>query len=182
MTRLLTGLEEVKKYLNIGGETHDEVLQILVESLSSAVEVYLGRFVIERIIETEFHFFDRPSKTMQTNFYPLKEVFEITLNSEKINLSMFNVDRTNGIIRKIEGSFLGTVCINYKTGIADTIQNVPKDIKLALWHWIKHIYLKNEGNIKAETLGDYSVSYGEYNDSMPEITLDLLENYRKLGL
>ncbi|WP_424244678.1 hypothetical protein Dip510_001939 [Elusimicrobium posterum] len=179
MSLLLTTLQETKLYLKIDNDAQDELLTALIESLSSAMETYLGRFIIERNITDEPHYLEQDSRFINLDFYPVTEIYEISEDCEKTDLAKIKIDKQNGIIKKVYGRWGEAVLVSYKAGLAADTAAVPKDIKLAVWNWIGAIMSKNDGSIKAESLGDYSVTYNSEEFAMPPLCESLLENYRR---
>ncbi|MGB2579692.1 hypothetical protein AAIR98_001611 [Elusimicrobium simillimum] len=182
MTQVLTTLEETKQYLGITGTEQDALISMLLESVSSAAEVFLGRFIISRIISEEAHFIEDKSKVLQLSFYPVEEVNMIMQNGEEISGEQFSINHNSGILHIKYGFFTGAVLVTYKAGLAENVDAVPADIKLAMWQWVKYLLNKSDGAVKSESLGDYSVSYAELQGAMPVSVLSILEQYRRYSV
>ncbi|MDR0291766.1 MAG: phage head-tail connector protein [Elusimicrobium sp.] len=180
MTTLIA-LEELKQYLEIDDGARDALLSVLIQSVSSAAEIFTGRFIINRVIEEELHFFDRAAQTLQLNFYPVKQIIKIIRNGQEIDAAQIAADKESGILRRQYDSFCGTILVSYEAGIAQSAADVPQDIKLACAQWIKY-FLSSDPSVKTESLGDYSVSYAELCGGMPAQVAAVLEKYKRYGV
>lgn len=177
-------LTELKTYLQIplDNTQKDPLLNMLIESCTQAAETFLGRFVIARdILEEPHDCDDTKSKYLQLEHYPVLEITEITQNGVEIPLNAIKADKHNGILKK-DTIWRGAALVSYRAGLSPDIENVPKNIRLALWQWIADILNQQEaGGIKSETLGDYSVSFYDERQLPPGVAM-LLEPYRKVSL
>ncbi len=172
---LLVTLEEVKIYLEINNDEKDAQLGFVLESLSDALEVYLGRYILIKEIIEEPHYIDGPAqKSLQLNFYPATEISKIIFNGYEVSVERAELNA--GLIFR-EDCWYGTSLVTYKAGLAASVDDVPKDIKLALCMWAKEI-LNRDGFVKSESLGDFSMSYAD-NNSIPNAVLSLVEKYRR---
>lgn len=177
-------LDNLKTYLRISSSdsSKDALLNLLLESCTQAAEVYIGRYIIARDIIEEPHDFDGvKSRYLQLDQYPVCKINSIIQNGESLDVASLKVDMYNGLVKK-SSPWRGVVLVSYKAGIAAGLEDVPKNIQLALWRWIESILSEQEsGGLKSETLGDYSVSYYDERQIPPASAL-LLESYRKVNL
>lgn len=177
-------LEELKVYLKIPSSdtSRDALLNLLLESCTLAAERYMGRYIIARDISDEPHDFDGlKSKYLQLEQYPIIEIESIIQNGENLDLSSLKSDNYNGLIKK-NTPWRGVVLASYKAGIAANQEEVPANIRLALFQWVGFLLSEQEsGGIKSETLGDYSVSYYDERQ-VPSACALLLETYRKVNI
>ena len=180
MTTLIT-LEEAKQYLETEDGSRDALISALTESVSSAAEIFTGRFIIDRVIEEELHFFERAGQTLQLNFYPVKQIIKIIQNGVEIDAAQTSQDKEAGILIRKHEYFQGAVLVTYEAGLAANTADVPKDIKLACAQWIKY-FLSSGAAVKTESLGDYSVSYAELCGGMPPSVSAILEKYKRYAV
>lgn len=179
MNQIVT-LQEAKTYLEINSDEKDAYLTALLASLTDAMEVYLGRYIIERAITGEAHFCaSNEEKKLNLNCYPVKEITRVVLNGVDITAQPLGVELQSGVITRA-GGWGGETFVTYKGGLADDINAVPKDIKFALCLWAKEVMSK-DAFVKSETLGDYSVSFLS-DANMPAAALKFVEKYRGYSL
>ena len=180
MTTLIT-LEEAKQFLEIEDNARDGVLNALIQSVSAAAEVFTGRFIINRVIDGELHFFEHAAHTLQLNFYPVKQITKIVQNGEEVDAAQVKADNESGILSRRYDAFYGAVLVSYEAGLAADTASVPQDIKLACAQWIKY-FLYSGAAVKSESLGDYSVSYAELAEGMPAEVSAILEKYKRYAV
>lgn len=180
-TTAATTLENLKSFLGVSAQdtSKDSLYELLIESCTEAAEKYLGRNIVVRTITEEPH--DKQgskTKYLQLNQYPVSSITTLIEDGQTIDTAILKLDNHNGIIKK-PTNWKGVVLITYTAGIAANTASVPKNIQLAIWHWVKDILnLQENCNIKGETLGDYSVSFYEEH-SVPKQVGFLLEGYRR---
>ena len=177
-------MEALKLNLNIPAkdEEKDDLLDMLLCATTEAAEKYLGRFIIARDITAEPHDFDGPkNKYLQLEHYPVQEITEIRQNGVPLPLETLAVDKHNGLVKR-SGGWRGLVSTDYKAGIANDVESVPKNIALAVCQWVGEILQNREAcGVKSETLGDYSVSYYDER-ALPRTVAMLLDPYRRADL
>lgn len=179
-----TSLENLKSFLGISAQdtSKDSLYEMLIEACSEAAEKYLGRNIVARTITEEPHDKqDSKTKYLQLRHYPITSITSLVEDGQTIDPTILKLDKYNGIIKK-PTNWKGVVLITYIAGLAQDTASVPKNIQLAIWHWVKDILTLQENcNIKGETLGDYSISYFEEHSIAPQIAL-LLEGYKRVDL
>ncbi|MCL2887950.1 MAG: hypothetical protein FWF35_01355 [Elusimicrobia bacterium] len=180
MATLIT-LEEVKQYFETEDNARDGILNALIQSVSSAAEVFTGRFIINRVIDEELHFFERAERSLRLNFYPVKQIIKIIQNGQEVDIAQITADKESGILRRHYDSFSGAVLVTYEAGLSGDTAGVPQDIKLACAQWIKY-FLSSDAAVKSESLGDYSVSYAELCGGMPAQAAAVLEKYKRYNV
>ena len=180
-----TTLEALKKYILVAPENTDKdaLLTMLLESCTEAAERFLGRYIIARDINCEPHDFEGLStKYIQLENYPVVEITQIMQEGVLVPSASYKIDARSGIIKNTLSHWRGVVSVDYKAGLANTVENVPPNIQLALWQWVADILrLQDSCGARSETLGDYSVSYYDEHAIPPAVAL-LLEPYRKVSL
>lgn len=180
MSENLCTKDEVKSYLKITDADTDSALDMLLPALSRAVEKYLGRCVIEREIENEPHDMENTlTKFLQLNCYPVSEVLQISCNGIDITAENLFIDHFNGTLKK-ETLWEGDVNVTYKAGICTDAASVPADLKLAVMEWIRSV-LNREGNVKSQSLGDYSVVFNEIS-GLPQNIKAFLDVYKRYSV
>lgn len=183
-TTAATSLENLKSFLGVNTQdtSKDSLYELLIESCTEAAERYLGRNIVARTITEEPH--DKQgskTKYLQVRQYPISSITTIVEDGQSIDPTILKLDKYNGIIKK-PTNWKGAVLITYIAGLAQDTASVPKNIQLAIWHWVKEVLkIQEDCNIKGETLGDYSVSYYEEHSIAPQVAL-LLEGYRRIDL
>lgn len=183
-TTAATTLENLKSFLGISSQdtSKDSLYELLIESCTEAAEKYLGRNIVARTITEEPH--DKQgskTKYLQLRQYPITSITTIFEDGQSLDPAILKLDKYNGIIKK-PTNWTGVVLITYIAGLAANTASVPKNIQLAIWHWVKEVLKIQENcNIKGETLGDYSISYYEEHSIAPQVAL-LLEGYRRIDL
>ena len=183
-TTAATSLENLKSFLGVSAQdtSKDSLYELLIESCTEAAEKYLDRNIVARTISEEPHDKqDSKTKYLQVCQYPITSITTIIEDGQTIDTTILKLDKYNGIVKK-PTNWKGVVLITYTAGIAANTASVPKNIQLAIWHWVKDILnLQENCNIKGETLGDYSVSYYEEHSIPTQVAL-LLEGYRRIDL
>lgn len=176
--------EDLKSYLRIpaADTSKDSLLMLLLESCTLAAERYIGRYIIARSITEEPHdFYNVKSKYLQLEHYPVSSITSVMQNGENIDLSLIKADKYNGLLKKAV-PWRGVVLVTYNAGIAANYSGLPKNIRLAVFQWIAVLLAEQEnGGVKSETLGDYSVSYYDERQIPPTCAM-LLESYRKVNI
>ncbi len=179
-----TTVNALKEYLKISSsdDSKDALLEVLLDSCTAAAEKYLGRYIVAREISQEPHDFDGlKTKYLQLEQYPLTSISEILQDGIEVPSDAYRCDKYNGIIKKSVG-WRGIVLATYVGGLAQDTASVPKNIQLAIWQWISDILqVQENGSVKNETLGDYSVSYYDERP-VPLSVASLLEGYRRINL
>ncbi len=177
-------LQTLKQYLNIAAQdtTQDDFLLTLIESCTQAAEAYLGRIIVARaVIEEPHDAEDNTSQYLQLNHYPAHSVQNILQDGIVINLKNIKLNKQNGILKK-SGPWLGAVLVSYTAGLCQSTEETPKNIQLALCQWIADMLAQQQGGVKSESLGDYSVTYYDDAAPLPPSTQTLLEAYKKVNL
>ncbi len=175
-TNALTTLSAAKNYLKIaaGDTSRDELLEELISALSLAMENHIGRAIIRRQIVDEPH--EGSGRVLQLENYPVTEFAVLLEDGETVPADKYEVIKASGLVLG-KRAFRGTLLASYSAGYADTAQNAPRDVQLALWKWL-YASLYTEDGVERETLGDYSVQYYGFAEGMPRDTMRLLEPYR----
>jgi len=174
----LTTLSAAKTSLQIplSDTTRDSLIELLIESMSAAVESYCSRAIAQRTIEDEPH--EVCGKKISLDQYPVSGLTKIVVNGSEIALDNVTLDSNAGIVT-LPLSARGVVLVDYTAGICAGQSTTSRDIQLAVWKWLESVLSRESGEgITREQLGDYVVNYADENGWPPPIVCSLLEIYR----
>jgi len=98
------------------------------------------------------------SQTMILNNYPIIAVTTITYRGTDVEVDPdgFDIDYENGIIRNLDGIFLGNMTVKYSAGyvVDDTGKTIPADLEESCIQLAKALYY-NEPSFNTENTKEY---------------------------
>ena len=180
----LVTLADLKVYLGISGTDYDTKLEDLIDSVSFAVENYIGGYGVVRTISTELHDGDSVCEYLQLRHYPISSVTLIEVDSTEVSSTYYTVDKQAGLVKYSGGWSSGeqNIDVDYVAGLYADTASVNDSLKLVCKMWIADLYQNTNPNVKSETLGDYSVAYLQSADGIsPKIKM-LLDNYKRVSI
>lgn len=203
--KALTTLANVKGYLRITSSYYDSYLEYLIEGVSIAVEKYTKRIWLGQY-ETAAHEYPDPrGKFLFLKARPIRDITTITEGTTVLpytddnngayryerskeegmverggNLNLTSFDRDGyGAVGWMPG--FRVIDVLYRGGYANQA-GLPRDLVMAVDSVVSEVFKGAErvGGITNESVGSYSVSYGDIEKTMLEMggVLGILDNYR----
>lgn len=182
---MIATIEEVKTRLSITGSGDDAVLTQVVEEIDQAIKTYLDRN-IERLVYDEY--VDTSGGLNREKYFtkdfPI-EAGSVTITNngtEWVEGTNYDVDYVNGIIffHTLPSIGFKKLRVQYSAGYEST--DIPKDLKMAVINASCTLFNnRKQTGVKSESLGDYSVTYGDTNstDSLLDSVSNILDKYRR---
>ncbi len=196
----LTTVARFKTFAGITVATDDT----LIERLINIVSDYIEKFCDRRFLQTAYtdEYYDgNGSNQMLLKQYLVSSAASFVLeerdtdtneaNWSSVDTKLYHIDYTAGIIELIAHTFREAprkYRVDYTAGYAfdnstpgATLESLGiGDLEYACWKIVNNLY-KDAGDtdgIKSESIGNYSVSYGDYMMLSPEVKLILLKYKR----
>lgn len=188
----LTSLEKVKLFLGITTTTDDELLGIILDGVSDAIETDCGRAIALGTYNEKYDITQDYVDNIQLNNYPVISVVALTDNTVLLTvdtqyywnkygwvqrLPMGGVQDTG---RTIAGYFtIGyqKVAVMYTAGY----DPIPDDVQLVCMKLTAQVYnVKDTGSYESEKIGDYSyktLTEAKISDPFLE---SVLKRYRRV--
>lgn len=198
-TYALTTLARYKSFAKISNTTYDTLLTILINSVTEIIERYCNRRFKQTTYTNELLDSDGGEALFVKNI-PVISSSTITLQErnsdeneddwETVDAEDYYVDYDSGIIYKIgAGNWLAgrqryrityTAGYNFDNSSTYLEDTVAADVELACWKLVDNVFNKRGqvSNIKSESLGDYSVTYGDVVTDMPDDVRNILDGYK----
>ncbi len=187
----LTTLEDLKRYLQLSSDQHDQLLESLIEAVSAQFNRYTGRKLAAR----DYHWDPAqpayaPDQAILDGTghpelllpqYPLLRLDELRLDSRSLALEELVLDRAAGVIALRQGVFprgRANLALAYRAGF----DPIPPDLaQAALEQTAVRFQESGAGlgrlGVSARTLADGSVSYQE-KPLLPQVR-EVLDRYRR---
>jgi uncharacterized phiE125 gp8 family phage protein len=186
----LTSLAALKSYLQISGDTHDALLESLIEAVSAQFNAYTGR----RLTARDYSWREADPEYDSDNAvldgtglpelilpqYPVQSLAELALEGSPLELELVALDRSAGVASLKSGVFprgKSNVGLVYQAGFA----TLPADLSQAALEQAAVRFQQSAAGhgrlgITARTLADGSLSYsGEA--LLPQVR-EVLDRYR----
>lgn len=174
MNNLVT-LQEYKSYKGLGNPEKDEIINILITSVSNLIKSYCGRSFIDYYDtpKTEAFTVTEGMTAVILEEIPIREVSSFIVDSVEV-LSDAEIDKDMGIIyyRASFPTKADVVGVMYTGGYSET----PADVKLAAFELIDY-YLNSEHKAR-QSFGGSTVEYHTSKDSWPFHIRSILDNYK----
>lgn len=197
------GLSTVARFKTFIGKTtneDDSLIELLINIVSDYVEKYCDRR-FKQTTYTDQYYDGTGINKMFLRQYPVDETTGVTIDErssdfndtswDQLDSSLFHVDWNAGVVELVGARFAEVpkkYRIDYKAGYnfdnvtpGTTLQAVGiGDLELAVWMMVNNIYQnrKSTTGIKSESIGNYSVSYGDDTMLSPEIRM-ILNKYKR---
>lgn len=175
-------LAQVKRQLGITGAAQDALLDDLINYATDFVERYIGRRVVEETQVDETHD-GQLSRRIFTRNRPINSMDPVTVEVDGVAVTIDKIDYVNGIIQ-LESCVqedLANIEVTYTAGYNTTDPTtVPWDLQQAVIDIVSNAKnsVKSSG-ISSETVGDYSVTYGDVEKSVTSSVKQILNSYKR---
>ena len=195
-TYALTTAARFKSYIKKTTNEDDTLIEILIDVVSDFIEKYCDRRFLQTAYTNEVYD-GQGSPQMLLKNYPISTTASFQLderdtdlnesNWSSVDTKLYHIDYNAGIIELIDDVFREvprkyqitfTAGYVFKNDAAPlvTLESVGLgDLEYAVWTLINDIYkdAKKVSGVKSESIGNYSVSYGEGGlDKMIQMILD----------
>lgn len=201
----LTTLANVKKYLRITSSYYDAYLEYLIGGASKAVENYTKRIWLGQYQTAAHEYPDPRGRFLFLKARPIRDITSIiegqtTLAYTDDNNGDYRFERSKeeGMVERAGGTNLQAfdrdsiggggwmagfrvVDVLYRGGYQD-IDHLPTDLVMAVDALVSEVFKGADrvGGITSESVGAYSVSYGDIEKTMQSMhgILNILDSYR----
>lgn len=176
-TEIIT-LEEAKNYLRVDHDLDDDLIKMLIKSTRIAMESIIQKSIMYQTWE---YTVDRLPKTNRANVNifdtvtvygkivsiplpksPIVKVISVKIGENELNPSMYflkKADNKNCLIIDCKNTELTipnrSIVIKYQSGISDSIENIPYQLKLANLILVSTAYQERYANT-----GNFQISKG----------------------
>lgn len=192
----LTTTSRVKTFLSIGGTTYDSLISTLIDSCTDYIEKYCDRrfkqaTYTDEVYTASYGYGLYLKNTPVSSITSIQERGGIeNINSwQNIHSNKYYYESLSGKITRIDAPFVNTpqhYRATYVGGYnfdnsATFLSDVgAADLEMAVWMLVGKVFndRKNNGSIKSESIGDYSVTFAREAFADKQI-MDILNNYRK---
>jgi hypothetical protein len=182
---MLVTLANTKTFLGISDNTKDAVLNILINAISDYIENYCGR-TFASTVYTDEEYDGNAAYEMRLKNFPIiipPDVIMHRNNSwdssddwETVDSDDYWVDEDTGIITKNTVFHKGKQ--NYRFTYTAGYATIPNDIQYACMVMVSEaLSRKDNTGLKAESLGDHSVTYMDVIEQN-QVVKDILNGYR----
>lgn len=178
----LCELEDVRTVLKIADSdtSFDDILRILINGVSSAIESYTGKFFAARDIVSE-KYDGKGTVSMLLRRSPVLSIAIIVNDTITLDAADFVFYADTGKVQLIDGTVFVAgpqkVTVSYRCGYEE--QDLPADIAMAAQQWVCHLFKiqdKQRWGINSQTVTEESFSFDP--GSMPEQTREICDTYR----
>jgi len=184
---MLVTLADIKTFLGINNSESDDVLNLLIDQVSTLIETKVGRN-LESDTYTDEEYDGTGISELKLDNFPVTTFTRLQRNDAAKNEDDWEdeeaedywVENDTGVITKISRFLSGKYKyrVTYVAGYAD----IPTDIQYVAMSMISYIYKNRKVvGIKAESLGDHSVTMEEGLMKDSHLT-DILNSYRDIPL
>lgn len=191
----LVTLANAKVYLKISGTDEDSILELIINSVSTAIQSFLGRSLIDPGAEapaTEYYHGSGHEELILRG-YPVVAITSIHEDSLRqwgassaVNVSSdVMVDKASGILRcwNLKGFWtegVANVRVKYRYGYA--VASLPADIQLAAYRLVdRHFrdgYTHRRLDVASESIGERTSTYA--NLEIPNDVKKMISRYKRL--
>jgi len=186
----LTSLAALKRYLQIEGPQHDDLLESLIEAVSAQFNQYTGRkltahdyshLAADAAYDPDNALLDGSGQAeLLLPQYPVISLSGVSLDGQDLNLEGLVLDRAAGVLSLKSGGFprgRGNLGLRYRAGFAAT----PADLAQAALEQAATRFQESAAGhgrlgLSARTLADGSVSYTA-SGLLPQVR-EVLDRYR----
>lgn len=188
----LTTLARTKTFLQVSGTTYDDVITMIINSVSEECERYCGTYLSKRETVTEYYDSEGGYKLFLDNI-PTSEGAISTLHDDTdrefedddlVDSDDYVVDYEKGIIIREDEEFaVGNQSIKVVwTKLGYT--TIPKPLEMACWIWCAYVfdkYTEKRWGKKSVSSAGETVSEFIVDEPPPEVRVKL-DLYRKVTL
>lgn len=182
---MIATLNEIKTLLQISDTSKDDLIDTLTPLVENDIVDYTNAFrdKVNYVSSNSWVFTDATTPTISSvsnNFVAGQMIF---VEGSMLNDGVYTIDSVSGNTININSLYsLSDENSNYAITIYPLL--VPKALKLIFAQMVNFRLDKYINNIKSESLGDYSVTYGSEATNMingyPANIIQQLNKYRKL--
>ena len=183
----LITLDELKTYLGVSGTENDALYELLINNVTDWIETYTERRFAETAYTDEKYDGCDYCKLVLKQ-YPVNSGETFTIDERltvggsfsEITSTDYTVDYPRGIVCWTSNFKEG--CQNYAVTYTAGYSTIPNDLKQAAMMLIAGLLdlskgASKTGNVKSETLGDHSVTFGTITENNQAVFL-ILNKYK----
>lgn len=176
-------IDDLKAYLWITWNEYDAVLQLFLDSASSYVESYIGRWIKPK--EYTKYINGNWQLTIVLDNYPIISITSFDLDQwtietpdyQPVDANRYRTDDDNGTIMLTAPQYRGLQ--NYRINYRAWYVEFPWDLKLAILKLASSYYSnRNSDGIKKEVVDGDSIEYEV--SQIPTSVMSILDQYRDL--
>jgi hypothetical protein len=200
-TQALTTVARFKNFASITGVTYDTRIEVLINVITDFVEHYCDRRFLETTYTQQIHDGNGSSKLLLKQ-YPIntRNAFQLDVRDTDLNENQFSsvdtntyhIDYDTGLLEAVTFHFAEVprkYQVTYTAGYAFKNDAAPLitleslgigDLEYAVWVLVNNLFknASSPNNVKAETIGNYSVTFGDFEMLDPEIKM-ILNKYKR---
>jgi len=188
---LLTTPAAVRRYLGLGPESEEELLQALIAQATSAISRYCARVFAQEEVEEILRLPPPGYAAITLKRYPIVSFDGLYENGTEVPFSELRLDKEYGVVVRQEGSLLGEILVRYTGGyqlpdpgeVENT--NLPSDLEQACLELVRVGWYARlrDPFLQAEKIPEiYEVNYLTPANILTPGVQALLDPWRSLGL
>lgn len=127
----IVSLEEAKNYLRVDHEFDDGLINVLIKATQEALETIIQKSLVKTTWKYEIDTFGESleGNCIMLPKIPVIKILEVSVGGKKVENCEYKLEKSKLYFKNSVNKF--PIVITYEAGIANTVEEVPYQLKLA---------------------------------------------------